>query len=186
MNIFMPLIKQKYYSNEIPANNLDTGWKLGGTAANISYGIVPWTNPSNVLTDSTSAAFADAGSNFDYTDKLRVTNFDFAIPGGATVTGIEMKYRRRTTTNNDVKDDTIKLVLSGTEVGANKATTSFWSNVNETPEYGGPLDLWSWGSATPTNINDSTFGIDIAAFDDDTGVDDCWIEAVWMKITYTL
>lgn len=171
-------------SNNLPPVSSSTAWTLGGTATNISYGIIPWTNPSNVLVDSTSAAIATGTGSFDYTDKLRVTNFGFAIPTGATITGIAMKYRRRSSSAVDIIDDIIQLNLSGTPIGANKATSSFWSNINETPEYGGLQDTWSWGGVSVTNINSSGFGIDIAAIDDAAGTDDCYIEAVWLKIFY--
>lgn len=182
----MPIIKQKFYSNEVPANLTETGWTLGGTATNIAIGDIAWVNPSNVLVDSTSAAVATGTSNYDYTHKLRVTNFGFSIPSGATVTGIGFKIRRRCSSPNDVIDDAIQLVLSGTNVGANKATMNFWSNITETVEYGGTGDLWSWVSASYTNINNSTFGIDVSASDDATGLDTNYIEAVWLKIFYTV
>jgi len=171
--------------NDVPVGALDTGWKLGGTAENIAYGIIPWINPENVLVDSTSAAYNVDGGSFDYTDKLRVTNFNFsAIPDGATITGIMAKYRRRCSSPNDYTDDIVQLVLSGSAIGEDKSTLDYWASSNETPEYGTSTDLWT---LTPTvaNIKDSTFGIEIAGVDIETGTDDVYIEAVWLKIFYT-
>jgi len=172
--------------NNLPAVSTDTGWKLGGTAATVSVGGVPWATPSNVLTDDANAAVI-AGSTFDYSDILRVTNFAFGIPGGATINGIEMKYRRRNTTNNDIKELETKLVLSGTKVGNNKADgATFWNSVNETITVGGASDLWGWGSATVANINNSAFGISLESEDSGSGSDTWRIEAVFMKIYYTI
>lgn len=164
----------------------NTGWTLGGTALNVNDGgLIAWTNVNNVLVDTTSSSTATTTASFDDTQILRVTNFGFAIPSDATINGVMFKFRRRSSTANDVKDDTIQLVLSGTPVGANKATASFWPSTNSTPEYGGAADTWTWAGISVANINNSAFGINIKAYDDASGTDTLNIEAVWLDIYYT-
>jgi len=127
---------------------------------------IAWSNPSNAASSDNSYATASgliSGAGSDTTHYLKATNFGFSIPGGATITGIKVEIERKATQNSDlVKDNKIQLVKAGTIQSTNKATTTTWPTSDAVASYGGSSDLWS-GSWTPSDINDSGFGVAIEA-----------------------
>lgn len=167
-----------------------TGDVLGGTAASTTgspNGNWHWANPSNALVDSATVASVTLGGTGDGTYWLHITNFGFAIPPDATINGITVKFRRKSNTANDVVTDSIRLVNSGTLLGAAKPPTyAFWPTTAAVETFGGASDLWNWTNPPVATINSSTFGVQIAAIDDSSGSGDIpAIEVVWINITYT-
>lgn len=130
----------------------------GTTTSDSSAGGTAWTNPTNVTSSNnvraTIAVLGVAASS----EYLKVTNFGFSIPSGATIDGIVV--------DAEVSDSlflvnttTIKLVKGGTISGTNRASDSSggWSSTESYKTYGSSSQLWglSW---TDSDINDSTFG----------------------------
>ncbi|WP_370087548.1 hypothetical protein [Ekhidna sp.] len=134
-----------------------------GTATTSGSTSYNWTNPSNALTDNTSAATATIVGANNTTNLLRLTNFGFSIPIGATINGILVEIRMQGT-NGRSRDQTIQLKKAAGPVGSNKARKkATWpKNSARYVRFGGAADLWgtSWSHS---DINNSAFGIDIAA-----------------------
>lgn len=130
------------------------------TSGSTSYN---WSNASNVLTDNSSAATATIVGANNTTNVLRLTNFGFSIPSGTVINGILMQVRMQGT-NGKSRDQTIQLRKAAGAVGNNKARSkSNWpKNAAKEVRFGGSSDLWgtTW---TFSDINNSAFGIDIAA-----------------------
>jgi hypothetical protein len=122
------------------------------------------------------------------TTELKVSNFGFSIPSGATIKGIEITANgARAEGNNEARDLTAYAQISGANVGSNKATSqqvdndsvSGWSGL-----YGGKHDLWgtTW---TPAQINASSFGFAITFTRIDVGSFWVGVDYIQIKIYYT-
>lgn len=160
-----------------------------GTAANdASVGTLTWASTSNVLTSNNSYTTVDTGAGGDATSKyLKVTNFGFAIPSGATILGITIGIESK----HDINDGTgittyrARVVKAGTIGSTNKTLT--WSTTEAVQNLGGSSDLWgeTW---TAANINDSTTGFAIAVNVEDGGgaTDVAYIDHITMTVTYSV
>lgn len=117
-----------------------------------------WTNVDNIKASDNSRATVTVDDNGDTSNYLQGTGFNFDIPAGATIHGIELRIERSEAQGtDDIRDDVVQLVKGGTIVGNNKASSSEWPTSDATATYGGPGDLWgtTW---TASDINDSQFG----------------------------
>jgi hypothetical protein len=137
-----------------------TGPNAGGTFAG-------WTNSSNAGAEDGAEATISTYTDDTPSLSLRVTNFGFAVPAGATINGVTVEVKRRKT--NDLgfstKDANVNLTKNGTAaVGTNKASATNWTTTLTFATYGGAADLWgtTW---TATEINASTFGVLLKVYD---------------------
>ena len=109
----------------------DTGWTSPGTAANVDRdGKTDWSNVDYAKVDNSSCA-ADTIST-DYNDWLRMTNFGFAIPAGATIDGIEVRHKKAGTSGDQIKDSSLRLRKTAGQVGDDKATATWWTAISST------------------------------------------------------
>lgn len=133
-----------------------------GTAANdSSFGTVAWSNLTNITASDNSRVGASATG---YTQYLKVTNFGFSIPSGATINGVTVSVERRSAAGVSMaKDARVRIVKGGTIGSTDKASSSAWPYTTDgTATYGSSSDLWG-ETLTDTDINNSTFGMAIAA-----------------------
>jgi hypothetical protein len=145
-----------------------------GTAANdASYGTgadPAWGTPNNAKTNDLLFSIC---SPLGLSNYLKLTNYGFTIPTGATIDGIVLEISRKAnvsssiTTGSRIMDDTVKLVKGGTVSGTNKAltgTANRWPTGEAIATYGSSSDLWglTW---TDTDINASNFGAVLAVVD---------------------
>jgi len=124
-------------------------------------GTVAWTNPDDAKVSDSNYAYVSIGTSH----YLKATNFGFAIPAGATITGILAEIQKFPAGNNyDVKDSEVKIIKSDGTIGTtNRAnTTTKWPAGLAYYSYGSSSDLWgeNW---TVADINDIDFGIAISA-----------------------
>ena len=150
----------------------DTGWKTADYVEdNNAVGTLTWANPTNAKTDDGSYALAMSTANGAISHYLWFNDFDFAIPAGATIDGIEVKinkYAQWNTATEFVKDSDIYLVdETNNTCGNDKADTSTAWSTNPSTEvtYGSSTDTWNSGLSA-ANINDADFGIAISALVD--------------------
>jgi len=132
-----------------------------------------WTNPGGAAAagggtaNSTSLVALNSGN----TEYLQATDFGFAIPAGATVTGVTGNVTRRasglsmlvgiTTITGTVQDHSV--VLTGVPIASvDQASPTNWTGATTTIAYGGTSDTWGT-PLTPTIVNSSTFGMSFAA-----------------------
>lgn len=128
-----------------------------GTAANdASIGAGAWVNSSSAL--SSNNAYAQFGESRAQSNYLKVTNFGFSIPSGATIDGIVVEIERKRDAKTSSKDNTLKIVQAGTPIGTNKASATAYPTTDTIATYGSSTDLWG-ASWTDSNINSSTFGV---------------------------
>jgi hypothetical protein len=136
-----------------------SGPNYPGTATNGGGGGSAWT--ASAAGTIVAALGADGGTTVSAstdTQDLNMTNFGFAIPTNATITGISVEMNRWAS-GSGVRDNQVQL-LGGSAAGTDQAITGTdWSTNNTTVvPYGGSTDLWglTW---TPAQINNSSFGV---------------------------
>jgi hypothetical protein len=122
-----------------------------------------WIDSSKAIDQNDEDAFVsfntatEIGSNW-----LRLTDFDYFLPTGATVLGILVEIDRKSTLTDSIWDGSIFLRNSLGQVGEDKAMGGYWDPIDndEYDSYGGPTDLWgtTWSVA---DINSADFGLDI-------------------------
>lgn len=138
-----------------------TETKFAGAGANVGAQAMSWTTPGNIISDNAAEATILAYDSDELEKTLRSSSHGFAIPGGATINGIEAFVGRRNSTGGGlVVDNVIQLVKAGTPVGTNKSAAVAWPTAEAEASYGGAADLWgtTW---TDTEINATGFGLDI-------------------------
>lgn len=130
-------------------NYPDTGTNSGtGTA---------WSDTGSIVSNNDDDAYVDLASGH-VSQLLVATDFDFAIPSGSTIQGIQVVIGRMAT-GSTIRDSEVRLVKNGTTTGNNKAITSEgWPTNERTISYGGASDLWgtTW---TAEDINANNFGV---------------------------
>lgn len=146
-------------SQETDVNAASEVWQL-----NHPSGSENWLNPNFVFGDDLFYANSSASIialHADTTHYMITQGYDFNIPLGATILGVEVEIERAA--GNllalfNVKDETVSLVLDSTLIGVNKAKSTNWGLIFQLSNYGDATDLWGHG-LTPEIINDSTFGV---------------------------
>lgn len=150
-----------------------SGPNFAGTGANVAFpvaGDFDWDNPSNITADDSSYASINAlyANQNLISNYLRASNFGFSIPSNATINGIVVGINRTSgatgSPGNGGYDRAVRLVnASGSVVGDDKAIiNTVWPTTFTTQSYGGSSDMWGT-SLTANDINDSDFGVVLAA-----------------------
>lgn len=152
------------------------------TADDASIGNVAWTNPGNAAASDASYATSILLIT-QTTHLLKCTNFGFAIPVRATITGILVEFQQLSTVLNGTTDNSVKIIKSdGTYGSTDKKSASLWPTVEAYASYGSSSDMWgeSW---TPWDINQVGFGVAISA--SATLASTAEIDHVRITVTYT-
>ena len=130
--------------------------KLPHRGFNVPFGGKPWQYPDGVtgLSWGTDVAYIYSVAESDY---LVASDFRFALPQDATITGIAFEIGRDSS-GHDAVDRAVRAIK--TVIGeADRSSTAAWTG---TPgSYGGTTDLWgeTW---SPADIENSSFGVAIA------------------------
>ena len=137
-------------------------WEKDYSSGSESWANMPFIYSDDLLYANSSATIIALGA--DTTEYLMANDFNFSIPAGATINGIEVTMDRAAANLLAlfrVRDETISLSLSNVLIGDNKANTTNWGLVFQTGVYGGSVDLWGT-TLTATDINDPTFGVAVS------------------------
>ncbi len=102
-----------------------------------------------------------------YTNRSRTSSYGFAIGAGETVDGWMAEYQKGSG-EAKIRDHEVLSVKGGTTGGTDLGTLTLWPVANSYVSHGGPTELWgrTW---LDTDIESSTFGVSIAAFNTHTG-----------------
>jgi hypothetical protein len=124
-------------------------------ANDAAVGTVAWSNTGNIFFEDFFYASASIGIS-GQSQYLTGTGYGFAIPGGATITGVMMQIGYQTTGQGQL---IVRLVKAGVVQGASApgsyAPTTFGGD--QVAIYGSPNDLWGL-TLTPADINAAGFG----------------------------
>lgn len=128
---------------------------------------VPWSSPNNVTTlgaPLSGTSMNGSSPSFDQSHLLVARDFGFAIPGGATIVGVEAEllgHWQFAAANVAL----CQLFAGGVVVGSdNKASASGAFPLGSPAAavaFGGPADLWG-ATLTPAVVNDPGFGVAFA------------------------
>lgn len=149
------------------ANNFaQTAGSFSPTTYSTSGQGAGWANLVGVLYVDNSPAYVNLAqfptcNNFMcyYSNVASFTGFNFAIPSGSTIEGIQIDMLQRVSSpGGGIHDSALVLVLNGAPVGNVTVNPNNWNDVPTVYTYGGATD--NWGSSwTPALINDPTFGL---------------------------
>ena len=166
-----------------PTNNAGTGASVTAGA-----GSVAWTTPGNITAVGSPYAQVTLANTTVVSEYLEGTNYGFAIPSSATITGITVTINRQsssTQANNSINDNVVSLIKGGTLVGTDKGTTSDWSTSFTPAIYGSSADLWgtTW---TPEDINSSNFGVALSVVSQSNSGRTASVDYMQITVTYTV
>lgn len=142
--------------------------KLG--AANASIGTRQWSNPGNIVAADSSVAQISAMVGGEISQYLVASNFGFQIPSFATITGIQVEWRRGALSGVGLKDHAIRIVKGSTILATDKSAAGTWGTALSYASYGGPGDLWG-STWTAADVNSADFGAALSVRYDTAGND---------------
>lgn len=150
-----------------------------------TVGTISWNSVNNASSSNNSNTVADLDDN-QVSRYLKVTDFDFAIPAGATINGILVEVEQDAENADRIKDNSVRIVKGGTIGTQEKANANFWGTSDTYVSYGSVSDLWgtTW---TPAEINAADFGVVISATKASTsgGAVEARIDHVRITVDYT-
>ncbi len=150
-------------ADTVGPNNPGTGTNVPG------IGSETWSNPGDITSPGSPYASVTLYQGHRYSNYLVGSNYGFSVPGEATITGIEVRINRMSSSRNpSVVDNEIRLVRDDVVVGENRAITNTWPTSLTVVTYGGPTDLWG-ATWTVAQINSDQFGVALAAYRDNNG-----------------
>lgn len=158
---------------------------LGATTGsnNAAVGTQFWSGPAAIDGLNGTGSPTIAALNADQSNYLQGV-YSFAVPSGATITGIQVQISRAAT-GVAVQDAVVSLLKAGVVTGTNKAFTGTnWPTSQGTQTYGSSSDLWGTTWA-PSDINAANFGVVLSA---NGGAGSAPASVYWMQITvyYTM
>jgi hypothetical protein len=164
----------------------ETGFTLVGTGETVNTGGSAWSNPGNITTDDGTSATCNVGTAIGGAtgDTLRGSNCGLAIPGGATIDGIEVRVQLLYSPSNGIPTvNSINIGKDDSTPGTAKTPGTVLTTSFVDYDYGSSSDLWglTW---TAAEINSTEFQ---AFFDcNNTGFGaqvNC--DAMWINVHYT-
>lgn len=119
-----------------------------------------WSNPGSATASDNTYATASVNSS-NGSNYLQCTGFGFAIPTGATISGLVVTVERKTS-GGTVTDSRVRLIKGGTIGLTDRATTTAYTNSDVAEAHGGTSDLWG-ATWAPADLNSAGFGVAYAA-----------------------
>lgn len=146
---------------------MDTGDVASGIQENNDFwGAVPWQNPENIAGLEGIYTVIELGQS-ELSHNLIARGFNFSIPAGATIDGIEVKWRRKEDTGN-VVSQTPLLWMNGSAWPSTLGTGPndypgggmplSWTGSPDEEVFGSPTDLWG-ANLSPAIVNSPNFGV---------------------------
>ena len=141
-----------------------TGLQLFQSVAEGNPIFEPWTNLSNVLTDTGSVADCRLRDLAGATSRpILATNRAGAgdVPSTATVKGVTVEVERRATNGSGTARDLgVYLIIPPATASTAKMNGVVWPGTLTPISYGSPVDLWD-EALTPAIVNDPLFGVGV-------------------------
>lgn len=157
----------------------NTGQKIAGTGANVSRGLVTWSNPTRVNASQGNTLSASCSVNLggaSGSDYLAASSFGFAIPSDATIDGVLFEA------GQGVASGTVTCQLQNDSAALFGSSKSYTATASySVVSVGSSTDLWG-ATLTPAIINNSNFGARIWT----TTAFQHRVDAVWLTVYYTL
>jgi hypothetical protein len=142
-----------------------------------------WTSSGNVVSSNNSKASVSVTASGGTSANLDATGFGFAIPTGATITGIKATVERNAGTSSAIADEDVFLLKAGAASGSDKAVSGSWSTSESTRTYGSSSDLWgtTW---TLAQVNASNFGLRFKVRNGAGAAANAFVDYIEITVTY--
>jgi len=144
-----------------------------------------WVNPGNAQADDSSFATCviGVGAGLKESYYLDCQTFGFAIPSGATIDGITVSARGKSTSAIVGSDARVQMMKAGVLAGTEKTPSTTWGTTENTHTFGAVNDLWgtTW---TPAQINAAGFGVSYVCSDGGSS-SGCTVSIDYIDITIT-
>lgn len=161
-----------------------TNSTFSGTTAD-GGGPITWSNTSLITAQDGSYSTVNLPDG-TISNVLKATNFGFSIPSAATINGVAVTVRGKSS-NIYEQDTTARLVKAGVVQSTDRGLTNWTNGFDTDMIHGSSNDLWG-GSYTPTDINDSGFGFAISVTNNGPPVlnDTVSVDSITIKVYYTV
>ncbi|GAB5539966.1 MAG: hypothetical protein Salg2KO_20690 [Salibacteraceae bacterium] len=127
-----------------------------------SVGSIAWNSPGNAIGSDNARATASAIILGDKSYLMKLKDFRFTIPAGATVCGVQVHIEGSASgLLHNVHDEVIQLVVDDTADGDDLAIGSTWPTSDAVMDFGDTNETWSI-ALNPALVNDSNFGVSIS------------------------
>lgn len=159
--------------------NDETGWETGTAAAAGS-----WSNPERAATPNDSYASQSIAAATTSANPLIANDFGFAVPVGATITGIGVRVKRYSN-GLAIEDVLVRLRKAGVLAGDDKADIGVsWPTSNTLKSYGGEGELWgeAW---TAADVNDAGFGVEFNCKNVEATPFTAYVDSIEINVFYT-
>jgi hypothetical protein len=159
----------------------------GSSFASVSYSGADysWSGSGNAASSDDVYATTTLSSSSGESYYLEATGFNFSIPAGSTINGIEVAIERhQTASGGDVYDNRVRIVKVGTVGTTDKAVGTYWPTSDGTATYGNSNDLWgeTW---TVADINDANTGVVLSVRRTGGGSDTAYVDYISMTVYYS-
>ena len=142
-----------------------------------------WGNFKAGASDNTYASY-DSLTSADpcYSDYLKVTGFNFSVPGGVTIKGIVVEVER-SDLQQRTADYRVRIVKGGVIGNAERSSGAAFPLADAYQAYGSCSDLWgeTWTNA---DVNSSNFGVAIAAIRTANGANEGKVDHIRITVCY--
>ncbi|MDO8559399.1 MAG: hypothetical protein Q7R84_03645 [bacterium] len=171
--------------------SVETSYQNPSTGVDAGGGGAVWSTPQNIA--ASDNLYANSSANSGNSNFLKATGFNFSIPNGSQIEGIEVEiegYYYCVWPGCFATLNSVRLLKNNVSVGTTKNTSSFNLNIEANYFLGNVNDVWgeSW---TANDINNSNFGVVFQAFllgsidgDGDTHPAGVRLDNVQIKISY--
>lgn len=120
------------------------------------------------------------------TKALMPTKYNFNIPNNATILGIKVQIQKKGSNPSTVVDTVVELLKGGVEqTNYNASLAGFWTLTDSTYYYGDSTNLWG-NTWTPSDINDTTFGVYFIAQNQNPNNVAAFVDYVGVTVYYSL
>jgi len=152
-----------------------------------SWSVQAWVYPERVYAiDSSYALTGNLGKN-DESKTLLANDFQFSIPGSATILGVEVRIRSYASVAGKIVTHGLGLTKGGSANSESRADFNCdhpWStSVGYHHSGGGPTDLWGFG-LNASQVNSPSFGVLFAVENCASGNAIPYVDAIEVEVWY--
>lgn len=143
----------------------NTGWLFpSGATNNTTSGTIGWTTPTNIFSINSTDATASIPSFWANTQYLIASGFNFNVPVGKNIDGIEFGIRRKVSSATSVTGVDLEVFITKGNIQpwSNQRDINNWTTAYEIKSYGSSVFLWN-NSFSVAEVNSSGLGLAVRA-----------------------
>ncbi len=153
-------------------------------------GHVEWENVNEYKVSDDQSVSIELGAA-DRSNQIRFSDFDYNIPEGSIITGIQVVIEGGSTGDGKMLDMQVQL-MSGNPVGENKANYPIYGDAWEIIQDGEEDEIWRYGFGystwqkdwSPAEINSPGFGVALQIENEGWANHTSYIDQIYIKVYY--